>query len=306
MSEARASQLGVILHGINNIFTVRIENLSYLCRLKGKRLSSDHRRYNALAPGDQVYCVVDEAQQTGMITEAAPRRNAFVRWNPKRNAPQTMAANLDLMLVLASVDTPPFRPRFLDAALVAAEHAGISAGVVLNKFDLGPDETVLERMAVYASLGYQVFGCSAVNHKGVREILDATRDLAVLLVGQSGVGKSTLLNALVPGAEAKIGDLSAKYNRGRHTTRFAAAFDHPESGLIIDSPGIREFSLQLFEAAELSYAFPEMREPASRCRFSTCTHSHEPGCEVRAAFEAGIIHPDRYESYLRLLDRSCI
>ena len=241
-----------------------------------------------------------------MITEAAPRRNAFVRWNPKRNAPQTIAANLDLVLVLASVDTPPFRPRFLDAVLVAAEHAGISAGVVLNKFDLGPNEEVLERMAVYASLGYQVFGCSAVAGKGVSEILEASRDLAVLLVGQSGVGKSTLLNALVPEAEAKIGDLSAKYNRGRHTTRFAAAFDHPEAGLIIDSPGVREFNLQLFEAGELSYAFPEMREPATRCRFSTCTHSHEPGCEVRAALDNGLIHPDRYESYLRLLDRSCI
>lgn len=306
MSKVASTQLGIILHGINNIFTVRVEGISYLCRLKGKRLSSEHRRYNALAPGDQVYCVLDLAQHTGMITEAAPRENAFVRWNAKRNAPQTIAANLDLVLVLASVDTPPFRPRFLDAVLVAAEHAGIMAGVVLNKFDLGPDEEVLERMAVYASLGYHVFGCSAVNGKGISDIVEATRDRTVLLVGQSGVGKSTLLNALVPGAEAKIGDLSAKYNRGRHTTRFAAAFDHPESGLIIDSPGIREFSLQLFEASELSYTFPEMREPATRCRFSTCTHSHEPGCEVRGALDAGLIHPDRYESYLRLLDRSCI
>lgn len=306
MSEAATPQLGIILHGINNIFTVRIDATSYLCRLKGKRLSSDHRRYNALAPGDQVYCMLDRAQNTGMITEAAPRQNAFVRWNPKRNAPQTIAANLDLVLALASVDTPPFRPRFVDAVLVAAEHAGISAGVVLNKYDLGPDDEVLERMAVYASLGYQVFGCSAANGKGISDIVDATRNRTVLLVGQSGVGKSTLLNALIPGAEAKIGDLSAKYNRGRHTTRFAAAFDHPENGLIIDSPGIREFSLQLFEAAELSYAFPELRDPAARCRFSTCTHSHEPGCEVRAALEAGLIHPDRYESYLRLLDRSCI
>ncbi|MBT3276167.1 MAG: ribosome small subunit-dependent GTPase A [Spirochaetales bacterium] len=293
--------MGMVIHGINNIFTVFKDGETLECVIKGKILKDTGKVYAPLAPGDMVD--LDRSENgISRITARRERSSEFCRWNKKRKAPQTIAANVDQVICVCSADSPPFRPRFIDRIHVTSEIERIPFLVVINKIDKGIPKDMEERLAVYESTGCAVVRCSAKEEKKIDELEAAIAGKRSVFCGQSGVGKSSLLNLLIPGIDRKIGSISAKYNRGKHTTRFGTLVFHPSGGWIVDTPGIREFEIVDIEPTELSFFFPEMVSFRENCVSRACTHDHEPECAVLDAVERGDIHEDRFESYLRMLD----
>jgi ribosome biogenesis GTPase len=305
---------GTILWGANNIFTLydAVEDLTLRCRIKGKVLERGSlQEYNPLAPGD---CVryerqSNEADEEGSILSREERINAFVRLNQKRNMPQAVAANIDFLVAILSPVTPPFRPRFLDRVLVASGER-VPVIIVLNKYDQieGYDDVAGEaiaaiekRLDAYEAMGYEIFRTSAVTKEGTDSLKTRIDGHCVAFFGQSGVGKSSLLNTLYPKLELKTGDVSVKYNRGRHTTTLSRAYVIGGS-MVIDTPGVREIIPYGIGPEDLGFYYKDFSAYSHLCQFQPCTHREEPGCGVREAVLAGKIHEDRFESYLRLYE----
>jgi len=297
----------LVVRGSRNLFTVRVKNDSggeeeIECRIKGKILKGVEGYYNPLAPGDFVEI------EGGQITGLAERRNKFARFNQKGQAPQLLAANVDIVFCVCSFSSPPFRPRFLDRALVQAEAAEIPSAIVCNKYDLAEefDADVEERLSDYERIGYRIFRLSAITGAGLDELRRFMSDKLSVFVGQSGVGKSSLVNALIPGLDQKTGDINEKYDRGIHTTTQGVLLEGPAqngTGLIrlIDTPGIRRFALAGIPPGELVLYMSEFAPLAGKCGYGlSCSHETEPGCKIMEAVAAGIIHEDRYDSYLRI------
>lgn len=296
-------ETGRVICGINNIFLVGSEGTRERveCRIKGKILRDSTAEYNPLTAGDYVL-FERETSDRGMILSRLPRKNSFSRWNIKGRLPQTIGANIDLLVCMGSPDIPPFRPRFMDRVLVAAERESIPSALFINKMDQRVPEGMSERLEDYARLNYRVFYGSVLSKQIDSEFLDYIAGKTVLLFGQSGVGKSTLINRLVPDAVQKTSEVSEKYRRGRHTTTFSLLLDIPSGGSVIDSPGVRDFFMHDLGPENVSHCFPEMASLAKGCRYRPCTHIHEPDCAVRDGVAKGEIHPDRYESYCRILE----
>lgn len=303
----------LVVSGSNNIFIV--EDLSagdgqkrYVeCRIKGKVLKGVEGFYNPLAPGDRVE--VEENPATpgkGQIVALGERKNSFVRFNQKGQSPQLLAANVDLVLCVASPASPPFRPRFLDRLLVQAEYSGIQGVIVLNKCELESDLDVAERLEDFNRIGYPVFRVSARTGDGLDALKNLVGGKFSVMVGQSGVGKSSLLNALAGDLALRVGELCQKYDRGSHTTTRATLLPVPTPeglGWVIDTPGIRRLVPHGMGANDLALYFREFAPLVGRCTFGlSCTHQTEPGCKIMEAVDAGVIHEDRYESFLRLRD----
>ena len=289
---------GTVLFGINNIYTVRTpDRAEHLCRIKGKVLKGCENDYNPITAGDQVEF------EDGLITSLVPRKNAFTRWNRKRFMRQIIAANLDILFCVTAPKEPPFRPRFLDKVIANSCHKfsdEYEVVLVLNKWDLGIGPDVEDRLDIYRSMGYKVFKVSAQTGEGLDLLRSYARGKVCAFAGQSGVGKSSLLNALSSQVSRRVGEVSRKYNRGRHVTNYSLFVPDDEAGGgIIDTPGIREIFVDSIEPEDLILHFKEMAPYYGRCSFSTCTHTVEKGCALRDAVEKGLVCPDRYEAYLR-------
>ena len=301
---------GLVIRGSRNLFTVRPlgpegPGAGLLnCRIKGKVLKGAEDRYNPLAPGDRVKVEEDPAHPgTALILGVEERRNGFTRFNQKGRSPQLLAANVDLVLCVTSPAAPPFRPRFLDRALLQAEIAGISPVILLNKEDLSRDNPdVEERLEDYRRIGYRVLRVSALTGQGMDRLFSLIDGSLSALVGQSGVGKSSLINALAPALGLKTAALNEKYDRGNHATTMAELLElSPGRTSIIDTPGIRRFSPEGAGAEEIIHYMREFAPLAGLCTFGlSCSHRTEPGCKIMEAVAAGSIHEDRYESFLRI------
>jgi ribosome biogenesis GTPase len=294
---------GVVRCGINNIYTVEGEGLTLECRIKGKVLKEDERTHNPIAVGDIVTVEPDGLSAgRGVIASREPRKNSLVRWNKNSKALQTLAANVDLLAIVSSFAEPPFRPRFIDRMLVAALSGGVTPMVVVNKCDLSRDEETLARLDGFRTCGYPVALVSAQTGEGLAELKTMFRDKVTMLAGQSGTGKSSLLNAIDPSLGQRVGEISAKFGRGAHTTSFAVMLSSPGGFTIIDTPGIRELEVADVTTDQLKFYFPEFEAHFPQCQYPSCLHRDEPDCAVKAAVERGEILYDRYDSYLRLLE----
>lgn len=299
---------GLVLGGTNNQFEVETDDARVrLCTIKGKILREAEGYYNPLGPGDRVEILPDGHDDgRGQIVSLIPRRNRFVRWNQKGNAPQLLAANLDLLVVVTSPDEPPFRPRFVDRALIQADAEHITPLVLVNKCDLGTDPDVEERLADWERLGYEVLRLSAKTGEGMGELVSRLAGRVSAFIGQSGVGKSSLLNALDARLSLRTGELSEKYGRGTHTTTKGMLFHLPPDaeGLVasvVDTPGVRRFILHDIPAKDLALYFREMEPLVGTCSWGlSCSHLHEPGCKILEAVYAGVILDQRYESWQRI------
>jgi len=303
---------GLVLYGSRNIFTVRPDgaDTSLECRIKGKVLKGAEDLYNPLAPGDRVIIEPDtEHSGKGMIIAREERRNFFSRFNQKGNCTQLLAANVDLVLCMTTRQSPPFRPRFLDRVVLQADIAKIPALVICNKTDLGSDDCctssldVDERLEDFRRIGHEIIEISVKSNKGLDELRQRIAGKSSVLVGQSGVGKSSLINALMPELNIKTGAINEKYDRGNHTTTLAFLVEIAPDTRIIDTPGIRRFVPDGIGAEDLILHMREFAPLAGKCTFGlSCSHRSEPGCKIMEAVHAGVIHEDRYNSFLRIYD----
>ncbi len=295
---------GLVLWGINNIYTVKSFNdgLNRECRIKGKKLSSKERFYNPISPGDyvEVEDIPDEPGK-GIIVEREERRNYFARYNKKGRALQTLAVNMDCLYCIVSPELPPFRPRFIDRALILAEKGRLDVAVILNKCDQKIEPSVQGRLDYFKKMGVPIYYTSAETGEGVDDFLREIKGKTVGFAGQSGVGKSTLLNRLIPDAAQKTAEVSRKMARGKHTTNYAVMIPFGnQEGYIIDTPGIRELLLWGIDSCDLDHWFTDFQPYIGQCGFNGCHHIHEPDCAVKDAVKEGKINGDRYESYARM------
>lgn len=247
------------------------------------------------APGD-----------AALITEVLPRKNYVIRrsTNLSRQA-HIIAANIDRAFLVVSLYFPELKLPFLDRILVTCEVYGIPVTIVLSKTDLyrEPAQEEIDRFrAIYENAGYPVIETSVQTGEGIEELRTACRDKINLFSGESGVGKSSLIKALDPSLDPKIGTISTAHLQGRHTTSLYEMYPLASGGWVIDSPGLRGFGLVDLEKEEIARYFPEMLRASAHCRFTPCTHTHEPGCAVKEAVDQGIISAERYNSYLGMLE----
>lgn len=256
------------------------------------------RNLSDIVCGDQVL-VQPLENATGIITTRNPRRTELARPGP-RGEPRVVAANLDLLIVVSAPE-PPADPRLIDQYIICAEHAEIQPVIALNKADIGGPKTreLRDSLDLYRALGYPVLECSASSGAGLETLLDQVANATCVLVGQSGVGKSSLVSALIPEVEIEVGALSEGSGLGTHTTTVTRSYQLRGGGLLIDSPGIREFPLLPMSTAELAACFREFGPHLDACRFRDCRHRDDPGCAVRIALENGEIDPQRMQSFLQ-------
>lgn len=274
------------------------------CRIKGKFRTLDIKTTNPIAVGDHVDVEPEPEQDTGLITALHPRKNYIIRKsvNLSKQA-QIIAANLDQAFLIVTLASPRTSLGFIDRFLVTAEAYAIPARLIFNKLDLFSDEgldILKQYQEIYEKAGYPCYSVSAVEQTNLEQIKELLKDQVTLVSGHSGVGKSTLINALLPGSQLKTGDISDWSDKGKHTTTFAEMFDLPFGGYLIDTPGIRELGVFDIEKQELGRLFPEIRELMSDCKFHNCRHINEPGCAVLRAVENDEIEPSRYDSYLSI------
>ena len=249
-----------------------------------------------------------DAEPIGVIESIEPRVNRFARRQPGsrgRYKEAVLVANLDWLLVVMACDRPAMNPRLLDRFLVVAELDDLDVAIVANKVDLVGEDAARAAFEPYAALGYRVLYTTAAEDDGAAPhgadaIAELCRDSVSAVVGPSGVGKSSLLNAIAPGLSIHTGAVSEALHKGKHTTRVAQLHRLPHGGYLADTPGIRELASFALPVQEVAACFPEMRPYLGTCRFPDCTHDHEPGCAVRAAVAEGVISAARHDSYLRI------
>jgi ribosome biogenesis GTPase len=299
---------GVVFKSTGSWYNVKAEdNLFYACRLRGKFKINDLKVTNPIAVGDYVEFIIDTSQPTqGIIEEILPRENYIIRKSSHKTAyGHLIASNIDQSILVATLHSPRTSIGFLDRFLVSCETFRIPAVIVFNKLDLYNDDDLELYQAlkiIYEKLGYKVLSTSVIDQRGIEDLKKLLENKTSLFSGHSGVGKSSLINTILPHISIKTSEISEYSNKGKHTTTFAEMMEIDSSGRIIDTPGIKELGLFEIEDEELAHYFPEMREILGTCKFHNCRHLEEPGCEVKKKVQSFDIAPSRYDSYLSILN----
>ncbi len=300
---------GLVYKSTGSWYSVQdAEGKFWNARIKGKlKIDEDISSTNPVAVGDTVvFEVEDDKVKTGIISDVTDRHNYIVRVSPhNKNQKHIIAANINLALLVVSVVDPRTSTGFIDRFLITAEAYHIPAVIAVNKTDLlKPKHTIVlhQWQEIYGRAGYDVYAVSAKDATSLPALEARIKDKTTLFSGHSGVGKSTLINELLPGINVKTNVVSGWSGKGQHTTTFAEMFDLPGGGRIIDTPGVKEFGLIDFEREELSQYFPEMRAVMKNCKFNNCLHINEPGCAVKQGVIDKTISEDRYVSYVAILE----
>lgn len=275
------------------------------CKLKGNFRLKGIRTTNPVAVGDRVEVDWKDGDEVGIIVKILPRNNYIIRKATKLSKEShIIAANIDQLIVVATLAFPRTSTGFIDRMLVTAEAYHIPAIIVFNKIDLYTselEEWFAETEQIYKDVGYTCLRLSAKKGDGLEILRNVLKDKVSLLSGHSGVGKSSLINALEPDLDLRVKEISSYHLKGQHATTFPEMHTLGFAGYVIDTPGIKEFGLTDFSPTEVAERFPEMRALMHLCRYRNCTHSHEPGCEVIKAVNEGKIHASRYSNYMSML-----
>ena len=300
---------GVVYKSTGSWYTVKTLNGKvYNCRIKGRFRLEGIKSTNPIAVGDYVDFELETKnnEETGVIHRIQDRKNYIVRKSVNLSK-QThiIASNIDQVFLLITIDNPPTFTSFIDRFLVTAEAYSIKTVLLFNKIDTYDEETLLEvkyLAALYRQIGYECIGISAATGKNVDKVKDSMKGKVSMFAGHSGVGKSTLVNAIEPSLDLKTKEISEQHQQGQHTTTFAEMFDLSFDAKIIDTPGIKGFGVVDMEKEEVGDYFPELFELKQDCKFNNCLHIHEPKCAVKTALENDEIAYSRYRSYLNILE----
>ena len=299
---------GLVIKSTGSWYHVQLEDGTLLdCRIKGKFRIKGIKTTNPIAVGDQVSVEIDEQSEarTGLIYELAERKNYIIRKSINLSKQtQIIASNIDQALLVVTLSKPRTSFGFIDRFLVTAEAYHIPVVLLFNKIDQYDDEDLAfleEVIELYEKIGYACRKISALKLIGIDALKNQIAGQTSLLSGHSGVGKSTLINQIIPSAIIRTSTISVASEKGIHTTTFAEMHPLEIGGYIIDTPGIRELGVVDIPDEELAHYFPEMKKVMSRCKFHNCKHLNEPNCAVKEAYEKGIIAIPRYESYLSIM-----
>ena len=300
---------GVVLKSTGSWYQVRSFESGELfnCRIKGKFRVAGIKSTNPIAVGDVVHFQLEDHQEgQGIISAIQDRKNYIVRKSVNLSKQvHIIASNMDQALLVTTLAQPMTSTGFMDRFLSTAEAYSIPTIIVFNKIDLYDEEEMMEleyREAVYSAIGYKVLKTSAMRGIGLEKLKEELKDKTTLLSGHSGVGKSTLVNAVEPNLDLRTGTVSLSHRKGQHTTTFAEMHPLRMGGDVIDTPGIKGFGMVNMKKEEISHFFPEIFALSEQCRFHNCMHLNEPECAVKSALEENKIAPTRYESYLNQLN----
>ena len=298
--------VGMVIKNTGSWYTVLTDGGSTVeCKIKGNFRLKGIRSTNPVAVGDRVE-IIRNQEGTAFITSICDRRNYIIRKSSNLSKQShIIAANVDQAFLIVTVDYPQTSMTFIDRFLASAEAYNVPVTIIFNKVDLfkGDEERYLDMMVnLYETVGYTCLKVSAETEEGLQQLLPLLKGKKTLFSGNSGVGKSTLLNKIVPGAELRTAEISDAHNTGMHTTTFSEMLSLGNGGWVIDTPGIKGFGTFNMEPEEICGYFKEIFRFSKGCRFSNCTHTHEPGCAVRQAVEDHYIAESRYASYLSMLD----
>jgi ribosome biogenesis GTPase len=296
---------GIVTKSTGSWYDVLIDGKKYECRIRGKLRLEEIKETNPVTVGDWVEVDVEEGSHA--ITKILPRKNHVLRQSVKKTGhANILAANVDLAVLIATIQQPRTSVGFIDRFLVSAEAFRIPQALVFNKMDLMNEENlefIKNLTAVYTAIDVQVLTLCARTGSGIENLAAIIKGKTTLVAGHSGAGKSTLLNRLSPSIAQSTGNISGYSEKGTHTTTFAEMFALDEATFIIDTPGIKEWGLVDMIPQEISDYFPEMRELRMHCKFgSKCLHLHEPGCAIRPAVENGTIARSRFDSYVSIVE----
>ena len=297
---------GLAIKNTGSWYVVKTEDGRQIeCKIKGNFRLKGIRSTNPIAVGDRVRIVLNP-EGTAFITEIEDRKNYIIRRASNLSKQShIIAANLDLCMLVVTVNYPETSTIFIDRFLASAEAYRVPVALVFNKTDLYSEDELryLDGLInLYTHIGYPCFRISALNNEGINEIKEELKGKITLFSGHSGVGKSTLINAILPEANLKTGEISTAHNKGMHTTTFSEMFPVEGEGYIIDTPGIKGFGTFDMKDEEVGHYFKEIFEFSAHCKYGNCTHRHEPGCAVREAVENHYISESRYASYLNILE----
>jgi ribosome biogenesis GTPase len=294
----------VVLGAVGGVYSVELAGGEHIEAVLRGRLKRDERSADRVVAGDEVRLARQDDRW--IIEGVAPRRSQLARRapGPGRRRPKVMVANVDRVVIVLAAARPDPNPRTLDRLLVLAEASALDALIVLNKADLVDDANAAAFLAPYRAAGYRTLVTSSLLGEGVAELRAELCHGRSVLTGPSGVGKSSLLNAVQPGLGLRIGEISPAVLKGRHTTVAARLIRLECGGYVADTPGLREVGMWGVEKSRLDHCFPELRPLLGHCRFDNCSHTHEPACAVREAVTAGDVSGSRYDSYLVLLEEA--